>query len=145
MKLYKIKKSNIHRHGLSAAKDIKEGTKIIQYKGKKITNKEAEENKKYGYDITYLFTLNKKYLLDGDFKYNTARLVNHSCNPNCEVFDNNGSEIWISAIRNINKNEELTCDYGFSFDCYYKDHVCKCGSDNCVRYIIREGSRWRIQ
>ena len=36
MKLYKIKKSNIHRHGLSAAKDIKEGTKIIQYKGKKI-------------------------------------------------------------------------------------------------------------
>jgi len=136
MKLYKIKKSNIHRHGLSAAKDIKEGTKIIQYKGKKITNKESEENKKYRYDITYLFTLNKKYLLDGDFKYNTARLVNHSCN---------GSEIWISAIQNINKNEELTYDYGFSFDSYYKDHVCKCGSDNCVGYIIREGSRWRIQ
>ena len=145
MKLYKTKKSNIHRYGLYAAKDIKEGTKIIQYKGKKITNKESEENKKYGYDITYLFTLNKKYLLDGDFKYNTARLVNHSCNPNCEVLDNNGSEIWISAIRNIKKNEELTYDYGFSFDSYYKDHVCKCGSDNCVGYIIREGSRWRIQ
>ena len=76
MKLYKTKKSNIHRYGLSAAKDIKEGTKIIQYKGKKITNKESEENKKYGYDITYLFTLNKKYLLDGDFKYNTAILAN---------------------------------------------------------------------
>ena len=107
MKLYKTKKSNIHRRGLSAAKDIKEGTKIIQYKGKKITNKESEENKKYGYDITYLFTLNKKYLLDGDFKYNTARLVNHSCNPNCEVLDNNGSEIWISAIRNIKKMKNL--------------------------------------
>ena len=107
MKLYKIKKSNIHRHGLSAAKDIKGGTKIIQYKGKKITNKESDENKKYGWDITYLFTLNKKYLLDGDFKYNTARLVNHSCNPNCEVLDNNGSEIWISAIQNINKNEDI--------------------------------------
>ena len=35
MKLYKTKKSNIHRYGLSAAKDIKGGTKIIQYKGKK--------------------------------------------------------------------------------------------------------------
>ena len=145
MKLYKIKKSNIHRYGLSAAKDIKEGTKIIQYKGKKITNKESEENKKYRYNVTYLFTLNKKYLLDGDFKYNTARLVNHSCNPNCEVLDNNGSEIWISAIRNIKKNEELTYDYGFSFDSYYKDYVCKCGSYNCVGYIVREGSRWRIQ
>jgi len=44
MKLYKTKKSNIHRYGLSAAKNIKKGTKIIQYKGKKITNKESEEN-----------------------------------------------------------------------------------------------------
>ncbi len=145
MKLYKTKKSNIHRHGLSAAQDIKKGTKIIQYKGKKITNKEADENKKYGYNITYLFTLNKKYLIDGDFKYNTARLINHSCNPNCEVVDNYGSEIWISAMRDIKKNEELTYDYGFSFDSYYKDHVCKCGSSNCVGYIVREGSRWRIK
>ena len=145
MKLYKTKKSNIHRYGLSAAKDIKEGTKIIQYKGKKITDKESEENKKYRYNVTYLFTLNKKYLLDGDFKYNAARLVNHSCNAKCEVLDNNGSEIWISAIQNIKKNEELTYDYGFSFDSYYKDHVCNCGSDNCVGYIVREGSRWRIQ
>ena len=42
------------------------------------------------------------------------------------------------------KNEELTYDYGFSFDCNYKDHICKCGSKNCVGYIVREGSRWRI-
>ena len=145
MKFYKKKKSNIHRQGLCAAKDIKRGTKIIEYKGKKITNKEADENDKYGYDITYLFTLNKKYLLDGDFKYNTARLVNHSCNPNCEVLDNTGSQIWITAMKDIKKNEELTYDYGFGFDDCYKDHVCKCGSSNCVGYIVREGSRWRIK
>ena len=35
MKLYKNRKSNIHRHGLSAATNIKKGQKIIQYKGKK--------------------------------------------------------------------------------------------------------------
>ena len=34
MKLYKNKKSIIHRHGLSAAVDIAESQKIIQYKGK---------------------------------------------------------------------------------------------------------------
>ena len=33
-KLYKVKKSNIHRRGLYATKDIKSGTKIIQYKEK---------------------------------------------------------------------------------------------------------------
>ena len=43
------------------------------------------------------------------------------------------------------KNEELSYDYGFSFDCNYKDHICKCGSKNCVGFIIREGSRWRLK
>ena len=36
MKLYKIKKSNIDNKGLYANTDIKDGTKIIEYKGKKI-------------------------------------------------------------------------------------------------------------
>ena len=43
------------------------------------------------------------------------------------------------------KNEELTYDYGFSFECNYKDHICKCGSKKCVGFIIREGSRWRLK
>ncbi len=47
---------------------------------------EVEENSKYDNDkAIYLFNLNKRYDLDGDFKFNTARLINHSCNPNCEV------------------------------------------------------------
>ena len=41
MKLYRIKKSNIDRNGrgLYAIKDIKEGTRIIDYVGKIITKK----------------------------------------------------------------------------------------------------------
>ena len=43
MKLYRIKKSNIDRRGrgLYATKDIKTGTKIINYVGKIVTNKFA--------------------------------------------------------------------------------------------------------
>ena len=144
MKAYKIIKSNIHREGLCAARKIKKGEKIIEYKGKKITHKQADEDDKYGYDITYLFTLNKKYILDGNFKFNKARLINHSCNPNCEVLEENKPVLWITAMKDIKKNEELSYDYGFNFDCNYKDHVCKCGSKNCVGFIVREGSRWRI-
>ena len=67
-------------------KSIKAGTKIIYYKGKIITKKETEKNPKYDNDkAIYLFNLNSRYDLDGDFKYNTARLINHSCDPNCEV------------------------------------------------------------
>jgi len=103
MKAYKVIKSNIHRKGLCAARNIKRGKRIIEYRGKKITHKQADEDTKYGYDITYLFTLDKKYLLDGDFEFNKARLINHSCNPNCEVLDESKSKIWITAMRNIKK------------------------------------------
>ncbi len=145
MKLYKNKKSNIHKHGLSAATNIQKGKKIIEYKGKKVSLSKVETDPKYDNDKEiYLFNLNKRFDLDGDFKFNTARLINHSCNPNCEVLEDN-KKLWIFAIRDIKKNEELTYDYGFSFDKDYKQYICKCGSKNCVGYIVREGSRWRIK
>ena len=46
MKLYKIKKSNIDNRGLYANQNIKNGTKIIEYRGKIITRREAEEESK---------------------------------------------------------------------------------------------------
>ena len=70
MKLYKIRKSKIDNkgRGLYATKNIKEGTKIINYLGKIITNKEVEESDKYdNKKPIYLFTLNKRFTLDGDF------------------------------------------------------------------------------
>ena len=144
MKLYKVKNSNIDKRGLCASKDIKPGVKIIVYAGKLITKKETEQNLKFDNkkDI-YLFNINKKYDLDGDFSWNTARLINHSCNPNCEV-EGEGLKLWISSLRKIKKGEELTYDYGFGYDADYKQFPCKCQSMNCVGYIVREGSRWRI-
>ena len=59
MKLYKIKKSKIDNkgRGLYATKDIKEGTKIINYTGKIITNKQVEDSNKFDNNKPiYLFT-----------------------------------------------------------------------------------------
>ena len=147
MKLYRIKKSNIDKKGkgLYATKDIKKGTRIIDYVGNIITRRESDTNPKF--DNTkpiYLFNLNKRYDLDGDFKFNTARLINHSCEPNCEV-TGSGLKIWVYAIKDIKKDEELSYDYGFNYDKDYKQFPCKCGARNCVGYIVREGSRWRIR
>ncbi len=49
MKLYRIKKSDIDKkgRGLYATKDIKEGTRIIDYVGKIITKKQTEESQKF--------------------------------------------------------------------------------------------------
>ncbi len=145
MKSYKIKNSKIDNKGLYANRDIKDRTKIIEYKGKILTKKQVEENPKFDNEkAIYLFNINKKYDLDGDYKYNIARLINHSCDPNCEVFGT-GLKVWVYAIRDIKKGEELTYDYGFGYDEDYKDFPCKCKSKNCVGYIVREGSRWRIK
>ena len=146
MKLYKIKKSSIDNkgRGLYASRDIKEGTKIIDYIGKIITNKEADESDKFdNKKKIYLFSLNKKFSLDGDFSYNIAGLINHSCDNNCD-YNGKGLKIWITAIKDIKKGEEITCDYGFGYDSDYKQFPCNCRSKNCAGYIVREGSRWRI-
>ena len=146
MKLYRIKKSNIDRkgRGLYATKNIRAGTKIIDYVGNIITKKTSKDSNKF--DNTkpiYLFNLNDKYDLDGDVSWNTARLINHSCSNNCD-YKGKGLKLWVTAIKNILKGEELTCDYGFSYDSDYKQFPCNCGSENCAGYIVREGSRWRI-
>ena len=145
MKLYKIKKSKIDKNGLYANCNIKSGTRIIEYKGKIISVKQSENDPKFDNSkAIYLFNLNKRYDLDGAYNFNIARLINHSCNPNCEVFGK-GLKVWVYAMKNIKKGEELSYDYGFSFDENFRQFPCNCRSKNCVRYIVREGSRWRIK
>ena len=143
--MWKVKNSKIHGKGIVASRNIKKGTKIIQYVGEKISKKEGDKRsgnriKKYlksnKTGSVYIFELNKKYDIDGFFGYNKARYINHSCNPNCEVEISN-DQIWISSIKRIKKGEELSYDYGYTFDKNdYKDHECKCGSKYCIGYII---------
>ena len=145
MRLYKIKKSKIDKNGLYANCDIGKGTKIIEYKGKIISVKKSAEDPKFDNDkAIYLFNINKRFDLDGDFRFNTARLINHSCSPNCEVLGE-GLKVWVYAIKDIKKGEELSYDYGFSFDEDFKNYPCRCGAKNCAKFIIRQGSRWRIK
>ena len=145
-KLWFKKKSHVHGTGLFAFQNIKKGTKIIEYIGDKVTKKEGDKRadkqiKKYKRNknngMVYIFELNKLYDIDGSVAHNHAKLINHSCNPNCEVEIIN-NEIWISALKSIKKNTELSYNYGYSYDTDYVDHICKCGSPKCVGYILDE-------
>jgi len=145
--MWKVKNSKIHGKGIVASKNIKSGTRIIEYIGETISRKEGDKrsgdriNKYLKSNRTgsvYIFELNKKYDIDGFFRYNKARYINHSCNPNCEV-DIINDRIWISSIKNIKKGEELSYDYGYEFDKEdFRDHICKCGSKNCIGFIISQ-------
>ena len=140
-----VKRSKIHGTGIYAKKKIKEGTRVIEYVGEKVTKKESDrraqtplennaENEEYG--AVYLFELNKKYDLDGYVTYNTARFINHSCDPNCES-DIIKGHVWIIALRDIKKGEEISYNYNYSWE-DHEDHPCYCGSKKCVGYILAE-------
>jgi len=138
-----VKASKIHNKGVYAKTSIPAGTKIIEYVGEKISKAEAQrraeiplgrhkKNQKNG--AVYIFDLNKKQDLDGDVPYNTARFINHACEPNCEA-ENVRGHVWIISIKDIQPGEELTYNYGYYFD-EYEDHRCNCGSEGCVGYIL---------
>jgi len=140
-----VKRSSIHSRGVFARKDIPKGARVIEYVGEKITqavsNRRAdlplERHKKNSYHgAVYIFELNKRYDIDGFVPYNTARFINHSCEPNCET-DIIRGKIWILAIKDIKKGTELTYNYGYGLD-DYEDHRCRCNAHNCIGYILAE-------
>ncbi len=141
-----VRKSKIHNNGAFAARDIPRGTRVIEYVGEKITKSESEkradqtfENSKKSIEngAVYIFELNKKFDIDGNVPWNPAKNINHSCTPNCETENEEGRHIWIIALRDIKKGEEVTYNYGYDID-NYEDHPCRCGSENCVGYIVNE-------
>jgi uncharacterized protein len=124
--------SCIAGQGLFAAQDIKQGTKIIRYTGQKITHEESDRRLAAG--NVYIFGLNKRYAIDGDTPKNTARYINHACDPNCQT-EQFGHTIWIVAIRDIEAGEELTYNYGYE-DNDEPAEPCNCGAHNCCGYIL---------
>lgn len=151
-KYIKVRKSSIHNNGVFAAKDIPKGTMVIEYVGDKITK--AESDRRYELQVekvkkdktngtVYIFELNKRHDVDGSVSWNTAKYINHSCDPNCEVEMIKG-HIWILALRDIKKGEEISYDYGYDWD-NYDDHKCMCGAKNCVGYIVADGERGSLK
>ena len=137
-----VRGSPIHGQGVYATQNIAKGAKIIEYVGERIgkteserrCTKQMEQSAKSGGAAVYIFTLDDHYDIDGNFPWNTARLVNHSCEPNCEAWIE-GRRIFLYALRDIPAGEELTFDYGFDIECY-EDHPCRCGRESCIGYIV---------
>ncbi len=137
-----VRDSQIHGRGVYATTFIPNGTQVIEYVGERIDKKVSErrglsqhaKSLKTGDAAVYIFTLSKNFDIDGNVPWNTARLINHSCAPNCQAWVQ-GRKIFIHSLRDINSGEELSFDYGFDVDCF-EDHLCRCGHPSCVGYIV---------
>ncbi len=129
-----FKPSLIHGTGGFAKVDIPAGTWVIEYIGERIDKQESlrrcEQNN------PYIFCLTDEHDLDGNVEWNPARLINHSCGPNCDAELQDG-RIWLVATRVIRAGEEVTFNYGFDLT-DYRDYPCHCGSPDCVGFIVAE-------
>jgi SET domain-containing protein len=148
---YRQANSGIHRFGLFANRFIPKGTRIIEYRGERITKKESERRGLRQMEVAetaqegsvYIFELNKRYDLDGNTPDNLAKYINHSCEPNCEAALIKG-KIWIEALYDIPEGDELFFDYGYDA-ANSLDHPCRCGSKACVGYIVRRDQRTKLK
>ncbi|MBM3225416.1 MAG: SET domain-containing protein, partial [Candidatus Tectomicrobia bacterium] len=124
--------SSIDRQGLFATEPIRRGTRVVEYTGEKISKRES--TRRLAAYNNYIFYLNALYDIDGETLENTARYMNHSCEPNCEV-EMTTTQIWLVALRDIKAGEELTFNYGYDAS-EYERFPCNCGTRSCCGYIV---------
>ncbi len=135
-----IRNSRVHGRGVYAARKLKTGERIIEYRGERITWKEADRRPSSDPDDpnhTFFFSLSDgKTVIDAAVGGNAARWINHSCEPNCETEETDDGRVFIEALRDIRSGEELNYDYGLIIDeritpTLKKQHECRCGSKQC--------------
>jgi uncharacterized protein len=138
-----LRTSAIQGTGAFAMRNIKKGTRIIEYLGQRISWRTADkryddENMKRHH--TFLFTIDEKVCIDGARNGSDARFLNHSCDGNCEA-TNERKRIFIDARRNIKAGEELLYDYQYERSDEHteedeKFYACRCGAAKCRGSIL---------
>lgn len=132
------RRSSIHGKGVFALRPIRKGERVVEYKGRLISEREAD--RRYPDDEekpshTFLFLLENGKVIDANHDGNSARWLNHSCAPNCETEEDEG-RVFIHAIRAIKPGDELTYDYNLVLDepltkALKARYQCLCGARKC--------------
>jgi hypothetical protein len=97
-------------------------------------------------DSSYVMELAGGRLLD---PAPPLRFVNHSCDPNCEIFyweaepgEAEEERLWMQTIRPIQPGEEILIDYCWPADAAIP---CRCGALTCRGWIVDPAERHLIE
>lgn len=149
------RRSAIHGNGVFATAAIKKGERVVEYKGRRRTHEEVDAGDTGDVDSghTFLFTLNDEYVIDANFQGSVAKWINHSCDPNCEAVleeaegdDRRKDRVFIEAVRDIAKGEELSYNYGITLAEKHTKRLkeiwaCRCGSPACTGTMLQPKSK----
>jgi SET domain-containing protein len=141
--LFEIRTSSIQGVGAFANQRIPKGTRVGEYVGERISQKEADrryDDEAMGRHHTFLFTVTSRTVIDAAVDGNDTRFINHSCAPNCEAVIEDG-RVFIDAVRTIPVGSELSYDYAYerSRDSGPEDEAlypCRCGAERCRGTIL---------
>ena len=139
LRRWRVRDSGIHGRGVFAARAIRKGAAVIEYRGKRMSYDEACARPDSDPDDpyhTFLFELDDGRVIDAGVGGNAARWINHSCKPNCKPVEDDRGRIFITAKRPIAAGEELTYDYRLSVDGKIskrmrRAYACRCGAKRC--------------
>ncbi len=133
-----VRRSGVHGKGVFAIRPIKAGERLLEYKGKIITWKQAQNRHPHDPNQpnhTFYFHLDDDHVIDGKYQGNSAKWVNHSCTPNLEA-EQDGKRVFLKALRDIKVGEELFYDYALMIDArktakLKKEYECFCSAPDC--------------
>jgi uncharacterized protein len=133
-----VRESGIHGKGVYAIRPLKAGSKVLEYKGEIITWEEALARHPHDPaqpNHTFYFHLDDGHVIDGKYQGNSAKWINHSCEPNLEA-EQDGDRVFLRALRDITVGEELFFDYALIIDArktakVKQEYACWCGASTC--------------
>ncbi len=148
---YAVRRSGIHGRGVFATRTIRKGTTIIEYRGERTTWAIASRRPDSEPDNphhTFIFELADGRVIDAGVRGNAARWINHSCEPNCDTYEDDDGRVFIESLRTIRPGEELTYDYQLSYDGRIGPRVraayaCHCGAPKCRGTMLARSKRRR--
>jgi SET domain-containing protein len=106
--------------GLFTKVEIRKGTRIVEYKGRLQPWKEVKHEDGYN---PYLFKINSRIAVNAEsYKKSFGRYANDARGfarikglRNNSEYEVEGKKVYIDAIRNIKRNEEILVEYGGNF------------------------------
>lgn len=119
-----VKQSAIHGSGIFTAVDIPKDSIIMIIEGEVIDGNECERREEEE-DNVYIFWKDDENYID-TAQTDKIKYINHNCDYNCEVEEDDNGNLLLIADRNIKAGEELTIDYG------YEDIYDECGCNDCT-------------
>ncbi|MYM31843.1 SET domain-containing protein-lysine N-methyltransferase [Duganella sp. CY15W] len=148
---YRVERSSVHGNGVFAQRDIEPGERVIEYAGREIGWDEAQaraDAQGGPHNHTFFFSLANGNVIDGGDHGNEARFINHSCEPNCEAIEEEDGRIFIYALYEIKKDEELNYSYPLIYEGRHTPAIkrafaCRCGALNCSGTMLAPKPRKR--